>query len=158
MYGVLQVRGALTQTLEKTPSPTPTDYIFPTDTPTPQQHEASLSATQSKLVATPTLNPIDATTRLDKYSLSVLVQNGNGKFGSATEGSEVLKTFGYHVIGTENANNFDYQQTAILVKETKKQYLPLLQKDLSTLYRIGSSSATLSASSSADAVVIIGIE
>lgn len=158
IYGALHVRGVVTRPLEKKETPTPTDYQFPTDTPAPQQQTATLSAAPAKSIATPTLNPVDTTTRLDKYLLSVLVQNGNGKFGSATQGSEVLKTFGYHVVGTENADTFDYQQTVILVKEAKKQYLPLLQKDLATTYRIGSSSATLSASSSADAVVVIGIE
>lgn len=133
-------------------TPTPTD-VFPTDTPTP---EVSPSVKPSP--ASATANPVDKATGLDRSSLTVIVQNGSGAVGVASKASDVLKGFGYHVTSLENASNFEFQQTEILVKSAKAKYLPLLKKDLSGTYSIGSTSATLSASSSADAVVIIGKE
>lgn len=133
-------------------TPTPTD-VFPTDTPTP---EVSPSVKPS---ATPAVaNPVDKATGLDRSNLTVIIQNGNGTVGVASKASDILKGFGYHVTSLENAPNFDYEQTQILVKSGSAKYLPLLKKDLSGTYSIGSTSASLSASSSADAVVIIGKE
>jgi hypothetical protein len=68
-----------------------------------------------------------------------------------------LEDLGYVVSKTGNANNYDYSKTVIEVKATRKSYLPLLQKDLSAKYSIGSTSATMT-DSSADAIVIVGKE
>lgn len=133
-------------------TPTPTD-VFPSDTPTPE-----LSPSVKPSPTSATVNPVDKATGLDRSTLTVIIQNGNGTVGVASKASDVLKGFGYHVTSLENAPNFNYEQTEIQVKNAKAKYLPLLKKDLSATYSIGSSSATLSASSSADAVVIIGKE
>lgn len=137
-------------------TPTPTEYQFPTDTPTP-----SISPTEepAKATATPTakaVNPVDSATGLDRSTLSVEVQNGSGETGVASKGSDVLKGFGYKVIATGNADNFDYENVTIQVKSTKTNFLVLLKKDLGFSYTVGSASADLSSSSTADALVIIG--
>ena len=134
-------------------TPTPTEYQFPTDTPSPSPTGA-LEPT-----VTPTakaVNPVDSPTGLDRSTLSVEVQNGSGEAGAASKGADVLKSFGYKVIGTGNADNFDYQDTTIKVKSTKINFLSLLKKDLGFSYTVGSTSADLASSSTADALVIIG--
>lgn len=128
--------------VEETPTPEETTAPKETDTPTPK----------------PTQNPVDPATGLDRSTLTVEIQNGSGTVGVASKASDILKTFGYHVTAIGNADNFNYDNTTIMVRDTKKDFLSLLQKDLSSSYTIGSTSATFSASSSADALVIVGKE
>ena len=135
-------------------TPTPTEYQFPTDTPTP-----SLAPEAEKPTIAPTtksVNPVDALTGLDRSTLSVEVQNGSGVTGAASKGSDILKSFGYKVSGIGNADNENYENVTIQVKSTKINFLALLKKDLGFSYTIGSSSADLASSSTADALVIIG--
>lgn len=135
-------------------TPSPTEYQFPTDTP-----EASPAADAEKPTTTPTtksVNPVDGATGLDRSTLLVEVQNGSGETGVASSASDILKSFGYKIIATANADNFDYQNTTIQVKSAKSNFLALLKKDLGFSYTIGSASADLSSSSTADALVIIG--
>src|SRR3990167_9003906 len=82
-------------------------------------------------------------------------QNGSGEAGVAGKAAGILKDLGY-LASTGNADNFNYSNVTIQVKSTKSDYLALLKKDLSASYTIGSSSSDLSATSSADALVIIG--
>jgi hypothetical protein len=137
-------------------TPTPTEYQFPTDTPAP-----SVSPTEpaEKITITPTakaVNPVDAATGFDRSKLSVEVQNGSGETGVAGKGADVLKSFGYKIAATGNADNYDYQSVTIRVKSTKTNFLALLKKDLGFSYTVGSTSADLDSSSTADALVIIG--
>lgn len=141
-------------TKNQSASPTPTESVFPSDTPTPQ---TSVTPGPSDTpTPEPTADPVDKATGLDRSDLNVEVQNGSGEVGVASKGSETLKSFGYHVVSIGNADNFNYENVTIDVKSDKSKYLPLLKKDLATVYTIGSSSDSLSASSSADALVIIG--
>lgn len=137
-------------------TPTPTEFQFPTDTPVPS---ISPTGEEEKPTTVPTVkavNPVDSATGLDRSTLSVEVQNGSGEAGVAAKGSDVLKGFGYKVVATGNADNFDYQNATIKVKSTKSNFLALLKKDLGFSYTVGSTSADLSSSSTADALVIIG--
>lgn len=136
-------------------TPTPTEVIVPTDTPTP----TGVSPTpKSSPTATPkpTSNPVDPATGLDRSDLSVEVKNGGGVAGAAGKVSDFLKNLGYKVVSVGNADNFDYQSIVIEVKSAESSFLSLLKKDLSASYTIGSTSADLSATSSADALVIVG--
>lgn len=136
-----------------TSMPTPT-VAFPTDVPTETPEP------EKSPVPTPTtaVSSLDKASGLDRANLTVMVQNGSGVTGAASKASDALKGFGYHVTSIGNAENSDFDKTVIQVKSTKASYVPLLKKDLSTVYAIGSASATLSASASADAVVIVGKE
>ena len=134
-------------------TPTPTEYQFPTDTPAPS---ASPTEEPTTTPAAKSVNPVDSATGLDRSTLSVEVQNGSGETGVASKGSDVLKSFGYKVIATGNADNFNYENTAVQVKSTKTNFLALLKKDLGFSYTVGSTSADLDSSSTADALVIIG--
>lgn len=140
---------------EEAPSitPTPTEYQFPTDVP-----ELSPTVTEDEEVTptTKSVNPVDASTGLDRSTLSVEVKNGSGVTGAASKGSEALKGFGYKISSIGNADNEDYENVIIQVKSTKSNFLALLKKDLGFSYTVGSTSADLDSSSTADALVIIG--
>ena len=137
-------------------TPTPTEYQFPTDTPAPNANPTTEAGKPTPTPSTKPVNPVDASTGLDRSTLSVEVQNGSGEAGVAGKGSDVLKSFGYKVIAAGNADNFDYQDAVIKVKSTKSNFLALLKKDLGFSYTVGSTSADLDSSSTADALVIIG--
>ena len=136
-------------------TPTPTEYQFPTDTPAPSVNP---TGTTKPTIAptTKAVNPVDQSTGLDRSTLSIEVQNGSGETGAASKGSDILKSFGYKIIATANADNFDYQNATIKVKSIKSNFLQLLKKDLGFSYTVGSASADLDSSSTADALVIIG--
>ncbi|QQG40776.1 MAG: LytR C-terminal domain-containing protein [Candidatus Levyibacteriota bacterium] len=138
------------ESITPTQEPTPTEEVSPTpeESPTPEISKTPTSK--------PTANPVDKTTGLDRSKLSVEVQNGSGQAGVANKGSDFLKSLGYKVAGIGNADNYNYEGVAILVKSDFSKYLSLLKTDLSSQYTVSSTSAVLSASSSADAVVIIG--
>ncbi len=139
-------------------TPTPTEFQIPTDTPAPSPSGEPSSTPKPTNSPTPksTSNPVDKATGLDRSKLSVEVQNGSGQAGVAGKGAGILKDLGYNVASSGNADNFDYSNVTIKVKSAKSDYLTLLKKDLAASYTIGSSSSDLSASSSADALVIIG--
>jgi hypothetical protein len=86
----------------------------------------------------------------------VTVQNGSGEAGVAGKGADALKRLGYNVTGTGNADNFDYTNVVIQVKNSSSDYLDLLKTDLGLSYTIGTTSADLPDSFSSDALVIIG--
>jgi len=135
-------------------TPTPTEYQFPTDTPAPSvSPTVALSPTPS---VKPTTSPIDKATGLDRSNLTVEIQNGSGTVGVASKMSDIVKSFGYNVASVGNADNYNYENVTISVKSGSSKYLPLLKSDLSKDYTIGTTSSDLSASSSADALIIIG--
>lgn len=140
------------------PSPTPTPVVVETPTPTPTEQASATPIPTSTPTATPasSSNPIDSATRLDRSKLSVAVQNGSGESGVGAKAASFLKNLGYNVVSTGNADNFNFTNVTIQVKASQKAYLPLLNKDLSTSYSVGTTSSDLSATSSADALVIIG--
>lgn len=160
IYVGSKVLNSNTSNQEADITPTPTEeFIIPTDTPTPTGDELTPTPT-SKPTASPTpkstTSSIDKTTKLDRKDMSVIVQNGSGEKGVAGKAADILKNLGYNVTSTGNADNFNYSDVTIQVKSTKSDYLPVLKKDLSSDYTIGSSTSDLSSSSSADAVVIVG--
>lgn len=140
-------------------TPTPTEeFIIPTDIPAPTEELTSTPTQKPTAIPTPksSTSSIDKTTKLDRKDLTVIVQNGSGEKGVAGKVADILKGIGYNVTSTTNADNFDYSDITIQVKSTKSDFLPVLKKDLSSDYTIGSSTSDLSSSSSADAVVIVG--
>jgi hypothetical protein len=133
----------------------------PTPSPTPSIEDfSSLETPSPSLEPTPTpepeVNPVDAATGLDRSDLSIRIENGSGTAGVASKASAYLKGLGYNVISTGNASNFNYEDVTIQVKSSEKQFLPLLNKDLSREYSVGAATSDLSATASAEALVIIG--
>ncbi|MBI2031632.1 MAG: LytR C-terminal domain-containing protein [Candidatus Levybacteria bacterium] len=148
--------GGKDQKSEEKITPTPTEFIIPTEAPTPTEEVTPTEEPETTPTSKPTSNPIDKTTGLNRSKLSITVQNGSGVAGVAGTAANFLKNLGYNVISTGNADNFDYSNVTIQVKTGKSEFLSLLKKDLGTQYTLGNSSSDLSASSSADALVIIG--
>jgi len=126
------------------PSSSPIASEVPTPTPTPEPTKKPVSS-------------IDATTGLDRAKLSVSVQNGSGVTGAASKASDLLKSLGYNVVSAGNADNSNYTNVTIKVKPASKDFLPVLNKDLSSnSYSIGTTSSDLTATASAAALVIVG--
>lgn len=140
-------------------TPTPTEFQFPTDVPeesiTPEEVSPTEEVTNTP-TPRPTTNPVDKESGLNRAELSVAVENGSGVVGAAGKAANILKSLGYKVASTSNADNYDYKDITLKVKSGASEYLTLLKKDLSTDYTIGTTGTDLSASASADALVIIG--
>lgn len=141
-----------------TPTPTPVEAFVPTETPSPTFSPTGSPAPTKASTPSPkpTINAVDKASGLDRGKLTIEVLNGSGVAGAGSKAANELKDLGYKISSTGNADNYDYENTAIQVKESKTSYLSLLKKDLSQTYTIGTSSSSLSASFSADAVVIVG--
>jgi uncharacterized protein YvpB len=87
----------------------------------------------------------------------VYVENGAGNVGVANQMRDILKDFGYRVIGINNADNFDYQDVTIKTKKDFSDFLYLLKKDIEIAsFTVASSSADLAENSNKDIIVIIG--
>lgn len=140
-----------------TPTPSPSQTPTPTGGKTTPTPTPKASPTPAKGTPTPTgtSSTTDKTSGLDRANLKVAVLNGSGEAGAATKASDALKKLGYDVVSSGNADNFDYTDTQIQVKSTKKTYLTLLKSDLSGTYTIGSATADYTGTD-ADAVVIVG--
>ncbi|MBI2621421.1 MAG: LytR C-terminal domain-containing protein [Candidatus Levybacteria bacterium] len=102
----------------------------------------------------PTPTPTRASTQTSSGTVSV--QNGSGETGVAAAAAAVLRDGGFSIASTGNADNFDYTDVTIQVKNSKKSILSLLQDALSSDYTIGKTSTDLPESSGYDALVIIG--
>lgn len=100
---------------------------------------------------------LDKTTGLLRENLNILVENATKKVGVGDQTAGILRDFGYKVTDIKNADKKDYVGVTISIKNSLKDYMYLLKKDLTVAqYDISSMSADLSASSAADAVVVVG--
>ncbi len=125
--------------------PTPTHK--PTETPSAT---ASGSITPSgKLTPTPS----GTSSKLDRTKLNIAVLNGSGVAGAANKTASELKSLGYTIGATTNADKFTYTGITILVKKSEKDYGDLLKKDLASL---GNVTVTVDDTIPTDAQVIIG--
>lgn len=134
-----------------TPTPSPSETPTPTSGKTTPSPTPKTSPTPAKGTPTPT----GTSGTLDRSNLKVKILNGSGVAGAATKASDALKKLGYDIVSSGNADNFDYTDTTIQVKSTKKTYLSQLKTDLSDTYTIGSATADYTGTD-ADAVVIVG--
>lgn len=141
-------------------TPTPTEQVFPTEALTPTENPTGTPKPTATKTPTPkpTVNPIDKATGLDRSQLSVQVLNGSGVSGAAKKAGDFLESLGYNVVQVGNADSSDFAQTTIQIKSSEDKFLSLLKKDLSSNYTVGTTSAGLAESNSADAIVTIGKE
>lgn len=123
---------------------------FPSNSTQEKQINDLLSKVNQELTTNPT------PTSLDKSKITISVENGSGVEGAAGKVADYLKSQGYNVSGTSNADNYNYTGVTIKVKDSAKAYLDGLKSDLSKNYTVNSSTSDLPSSSSTDAVVIIG--
>lgn len=136
---------------EVEPTPTPTPLIESTPTPFPTSGLTPTPSPKPKATPTPTTKP---TPTVKPKGVSIRILNGSGVVGAAGKAADFLKSLGYEIVGMGNAENYNFEKTEISARGS--QALLQLQTDLATKYEIGSTSAQLSATESADAVVIVG--
>lgn len=111
--------------------------------------------------STPTVAPSSPTptpAEVKKDTVSIQVLNGGGKAGAATRMKKLLESKGYTVKDTGNTEEYIYDKTEVHTKTTKKEYLSLVEGDLSGDYSMGTSAADLEESVAYDIRVIVGSE
>ena len=110
-------------------------------------------------VAEPTEAPeATPTPELARADLKIQVLNGSGVAGTAGEAQEFLEGLGYEDVATSNADNYDYEETEISIKEDKETYLEMLTDDLSEEYTLAAETTVLDEGSDYDVVITIGQE
>ncbi|HSX40606.1 MAG TPA: LytR C-terminal domain-containing protein [Candidatus Saccharimonadales bacterium] len=101
-------------------------------------------------------NSAGSAANLDKSKITITVQNGSGQEGAAGKAADFLKSQGYNVSSTGNADNSSYTGVTIKVKNANNNFADALKKDLSQKYSVSSVTTDLSSSFATDALVIIG--
>ncbi len=99
--------------------------------------------------------PTEEELKKDAYKIEVL--NGSGIEGEAGRAEALLKSAEFDVIGTDNADNYDYEETVIQAgDDVSEDWLDALKTELSKKYTVQSSIDKLSAETDAQVVVIVG--
>lgn len=93
---------------------------------------------------------------LDKAVVNIRILNGNGKVGVASAAKNFIEGKGYKVTSLGNAQNYDFAQTVIKLKESLAKYKDILISDLSDEYSVSVSDEALEATDSADVEITIG--
>ncbi len=127
-------------------TPTPTEEI----SVTPEKSTAPSKAPSK----TPTKAP--GTSSANKSDIKISVQNGSGETGAAKAAADVLTGADFTVVSTGNADNTDYTDVTIQIKNSQKSHLSAIEDALSKDYTVGDTSADLPESTSYDVLVIIG--
>ena len=125
-----------------------------TEEPSPTE-EPSITPEESKA---PTKSPTKApaSTNPSNSDVTITVQNGSGEAGAAGAAADVLKSAGYTISSTGNADNFEYTNVTIQIKNSEKAALAGIEAALSANYTIGNTSTDLPETSDYDVLVIIG--
>lgn len=108
----------------------------------------------------PTLTPTATPTPIefDRAQLSVQVLNGSGVSGAAGKMETFLEDVGYENIEIGNADNSDYQNITIQIKEEFEESAKLIIDDLSESYSVDEDYEILDEDSDYDVVIIVGSE
>lgn len=100
---------------------------------------------------------IDTPTEINRSVPKIYVENGAGDVGVANQMRDILKDFGYNVVGLGNADNFDYENVSIETKKDFSDFSYILKKDLKVAsFIVATSSADLTDNSNEDIIVIVG--
>jgi len=97
------------------------------------------------------------TSSIERSEIKVKILNGTGIKGKANELATILKEKEYSEVLTGNAESFDIKNTEIQVKESKKDAVILIKKDLGGIVEIKKTSS-LDEDEAADAIVILGLD
>ena len=99
--------------------------------------------------ATPTAIPVQ------KSSIAIEIQNGNGEAGLAGKWKKVLTEAGYTTITTGNADNYEYK--TVIVQAKTAAIVAMLLKDLESPNASATAASTfLDNAASVDGIVIVG--
>lgn len=117
------------------------------ETPTP------VATIVSDVTATPVASVAPS---LKRDGLKVQVLNGSGVAGAAGKAKTLLEGLGYKSVDTGNASSSNFVNTEVAVKESSKEYLELVIKDLSKEYEATDAAKVLPTSSKYDIVITLG--
>jgi hypothetical protein len=99
----------------------------------------------------------DTPTEINRSIPRIYVENGAGDVGVANQMRDILKDFGYGVVGIGNADNFDYQDINIRTKKEFVDFSYVLKKDLRIAsFVVASSSADLADMEINDIIIVVG--
>lgn len=92
---------------------------------------------------------------VNKGEIKIEVLNGNGIKGKALTIENLLKSNGFNVLSTGNADNFNYTQTVIRYKKGKKEIADLAAEVISSVY-FPVLQEDVTDDSKADIVIVLG--
>lgn len=93
---------------------------------------------------------------LKRDGLKLQVLNGSGVSGAAGKAKTLLEGLGYTSVDTGNASSSDFANTEVAVKDSAKEYMDLIIKDLSKEYEATAAAKVLPTSSKYDIVITLG--
>lgn len=96
------------------------------------------------------------TVKRDEIKVQVL--NGSGVSGAAGKAKTLLEGLGYSGVDTGNASSSSFASTEVAVKESAKEFLELVIKDLSKDYTATAAAKVLPTSSKYDIVITLGVK
>jgi hypothetical protein len=138
-------------TVEKVIIPTVKEKVTPTpeeETPTPEEETEEEK---------PTASPIPTSGKIESAKdLNIQILNGSGEVGVAGKIKTYLSDKGYKNLYTGNADNYDFENVTINIKDSRKTYTQTIKDDLSSDYTINDNTGVLSSSSEYDVQIIIG--
>jgi len=107
----------------------------------------------------PTSTPTQAP-EVERSDIKIQVLNGSGKEGAAGDFASILEDLGYEDPETDNADNYDYEDITIQVKDTDEgeAIYDLLKEDLEDEDYIVNDLETLDEDSEFDVVIIVGLK
>lgn len=103
-----------------------------------------------KQTPTPTQKP-----KVNPSNIKIKILNGSGIPGEAGKLADSLVSIGFDVLGTENADRFDYEKTEIHYKENEKQKADFIIENLKN-YNTATPEASLNKDNKADIEIVIG--
>lgn len=115
----------------------------------PKDNDGEVVPTQSP-TSTPT--PVE----FNRAELSVQVLNGSGVSGLAGAFESFLEGLGYKNIEIGNADNSDYENVTIQIKEENKEFFELITEDIAESYVVNEDYEVLDENSGYDLVIIVG--
>jgi len=116
---------------------------------------SSLTVTTPSPAASSESSPSPETLDLSSYSIQVL--NGSGVAGEADNVKDTLEAGGFEEINTSNADNYDYTDTEVSLKDDVSESIyDEIENILSSSYTVVLDSDPLTSSSDYDVVIIIG--
>lgn len=108
---------------------------------------------------TPEASPMSSPSpvvQLNRKDLQIQILNGSGVTGAAKAAQDYLEGLGYTVSALGNASSSSYTTTQISLKDSRKDYLSILKKDLSGKYSVADTADSLEDNSKYDVVIILG--
>ena len=93
--------------------------------------------------------------KVSASSIGIRILNGNGKKGSASEVANLLKSGGFEVRETKNADKFDYQESVVRYKPGQKDMARKIAKQIESKYK---ANLTEDASLDIDIVILLGLK